>query len=52
MYVCSNLIPVKADKEMLPDPFVVLTLYSGRTKVDRKKTKYQKATLNPVYDET
>ena len=43
---------VKSDKDSLPDPFVMLTLYNGRNKVDRKRTKSQKSTLNPVYDET
>ncbi|XP_067933465.1 extended synaptotagmin-2-like isoform X2 [Watersipora subatra] len=52
VHQCSNLRPMKADKDVLPNPLVVLTLYSGRVKVDRKRTKYQKATLNPVFDET
>ena len=52
LYFFSNLIPRKADKETLPDPFVVLTLYNGRSKVDRTKTKHQKTTLDPVFDET
>ncbi|KAF6025100.1 ESYT3 [Bugula neritina] len=52
IHQCCNLIPARVDKDTPPDPFVVLTLYNGRNKVDRKKTKHQKSTLNPVFDET